>query len=130
MLFKKFKQYFVIAILAIFIGSFLPGIIAETLPHSGNNTNNLTVKSDLTEIFDEYLILIDYNEPMNPYIIMIYYYKDGSCSRIVFGIESVELHSLNLENKLIPVFDADNNFCGHGVKTRASSNLYIYIKSN
>jgi hypothetical protein len=107
-------------------------VVSGTFPNSVNYPNNSTSNYDLTEIFDEYLILIDYNEPMNPYILMNYYYKDGSCIRMVYGIKSTDLTLLDMdsENKLIPVFDSNNNLNGYGIKTSRSSNLYIFINSD
>ena len=84
---------------------------------------------EITETFDEYLILVNYNEPMNPYFIIVYYYNDGSCIRMVHGIESSSLDILELdfESGQIPVLNIENKICGHGIKIKTNSNLFIFV---
>jgi hypothetical protein len=131
MILKKFKLNIFIVILSILIVTILPNVVADPDSTPANYSNTITLNSDLNEIFDEYLILIDYNEPMNPYILMNYYYHDGSCTRMVYGIKSTNLNyfNLDLEKDLIPVYGDNNKIHGYGVRTKSTRNLFIFVET-
>ena len=127
---NKFKFYIIVSILILFIGAIFPTVVAGSLPESSDYQDPLTPFSGPVEIFTEFLIFIDYNEPMNPYVLMNYYYRDGSCVRMVYGIDATSLSpfDLELQTEVIPVLDMDNNIIGYGVKTKTNSNLFVFTK--
>jgi hypothetical protein len=119
-----------IVILTLFVVSFLPSAVNGSYPGSNELTKEESIDSDLFDLFDEYLTLINYNEPMNPYILLNYHYKDGSCARLVYGIRIVNLVSdnQNHDSEFIPILNDENNIVGWGLKTNANSNLFLFTK--
>ncbi|MCK5561441.1 MAG: hypothetical protein KAJ51_12635 [Thermoplasmata archaeon] len=133
---KKFtiniKASLILMILAIFLSIFVPGVVAEPRGGFENANYEHPIYNDITYNFDEYLTIVNYNEPMNPYVIMNYYYQDGSNVKIIYGVQGTVVASLNLDhqNNLIPVFDAYGNLVGYGVNPKLKSNLFIFVPIN
>jgi hypothetical protein len=124
----KFKLRFIIVIITLIFVSIVPSAVGASYSNPNDQSLQDTIDPDMFDIFDEYLILIDYNEPMNPYILMNYYYQDGSCVRLVYGIPTVNL-SLDgqiFDYELIPIFNYQNKIIGWGVKINTRSNLFIF----
>ena len=77
--------------------SFLvPGILAESHNPSKKSTLEAHTNADLTYHLELYFTIVTYNEPMNPWVQINYYYENGQHMRIIYGVDGTALPSLNL----------------------------------
>jgi len=105
----------------------VPMVLAQ--PTDASRKLDPSSNMELACNIDSYFALVDYNEPSNPYVVLNYYYENGSYIRMVFGIEKDLLPSLNLnhQNNVVQVFDKKGKLDGYGVGFKPKSKVFIYI---
>ncbi len=125
-LIKKFKAPMLLILLTILLSFLVPSVFSE--PINPSKRNEVPTNGDLAYNLDAYFMVVNYNEPSNPWILVNYYFENGSSIRMVLGIDRMVFPSLNLDyqNNFIQVFDKKGKVCGLGFKTGSKSNLFIY----
>jgi len=114
-------------VITILLSFIVPSVLAQPTDAS----RKLDSSSNLEMVYniDAYFAMVDYNEPSNPYVVMNYYYENGSHIRMVFGIERDLLPSLNLnyQNNVVQVFDKKGKLDGYGIGFKPKSRVFIYV---
>ena len=114
-------------VFAILMSFVVPSVLAQ--PADAARKLDSSSNAELAYNIEAYFALVDYNEPSNPYIVLNYYYENGSHIRMIFGIEKDVSPSLNLnyQNNVIQVFDKKGKLDGYGVGIKSKSKVFIYI---
>lgn len=115
-------------VIAVILMSFIvPSVLAQ--PADGSRKLDSSTDMDTAYGIDAFFAIADYNEPSNPYIVLNYYYENGSHIRIVFGIDRDLMPSLSLDyqNNVVQVFDRKGKLDGYGVGFKPKSKVFIYV---
>ena len=111
----------------ILLSFVVPSVLAQ--PEDPQKKLDAPVNSDLAYNLEAYFTIVNYNEPANPYVLINYYYENGSQITMIFGMERIVFPSLNLnfQYNYVQVFDNKGKLSGYGVRTRSKSNLYVFV---
>lgn len=126
---KKAKALILIMLLTIIMSFLVPTVLAQPDNLSKENLKEAPVNAELFFNLEAYFAVQNYNEPSNPWVLVNYYFENGSSIRMVFGIDRSVFPTLNLnyQNNYIQVFNKKNKVCGLGFKTKDKSNLFVYV---
>ncbi|UCG68399.1 MAG: hypothetical protein JSV09_11370 [Thermoplasmata archaeon] len=126
-LLKRFKVPLLLMLMTILLSFVVPSVLAT--PENPQKKFEAPVNSDLAYNMEAYFTLVNYNEPTSPWVLVNYYYENGSYIRMIFGVENVVFPSLdlNLQYNIVQVFDNKGKLSGYGFKTRSKSNLFIFV---
>lgn len=124
---KGLKVSLWLMILTILISFIVPSVLAQPVDASRKTDANAGI--DLTYDVDSYFALVNYNEPSNPYIVLNYYFENGSHIRMVHGVDIVIFPSLNLDyqNNVVRIFDKNGKLEGYGFGFRPKSRTYVFM---
>jgi hypothetical protein len=125
----KGKVPLFLMIFTILLTFLVPTILAQPANSSKEGQTEMPAGADLSLSFDAYFTVVNYNEPGSPFVLINYYFENGSSIRMVFGVDN-SLHpslNLNYQNNFIQVFDKKGKVCGMGFQSRGRSNLFIYV---
>ncbi len=114
-------------VFTILLSFVVPSVLAQ--PADASRKLDSSSNMELAYNIKTYFALVDYNEPSNPYVVLNYYYENGSYIRMVFGIDKDIFPSLNLnyQNNVVQVFDKKGKVDGYGVGFKPKSKVFIYI---
>jgi hypothetical protein len=113
-------------VLTILMSFLVPSILAA--PENHSKKLEASTNADLFYNLDPGFTIVNFNEPSNPWVLVNYYYDNGSHIRIIFSRDSVFFPSLdmNFQHNIVQVFDNKGKLSGYGVRTRSKSNLFIF----
>lgn len=126
---KRMRAPLLIMVLTILLSFLVPTILAQPANTSRDNQNDMPAPSDLSYNLDMYFTVVNYNEPSNPWVLINYYFDNGSSVRMVFGVDRNVFPSLNLDyqNNIIQIFDKKGKISGFGFQSKSRTNLFIYV---
>jgi hypothetical protein len=126
-LLKGKRAPLLLMVLTILFSFLAPTVLAQ--PDNPSKKFDMQSNQDLAYNLDTYFTMVDYNEPSNPYILINYYFENGSHVRMIFGVDKEVFPTLNLnyQSSLIQVFDNKGKIGGYGIRTRSKSNLFVYV---
>jgi hypothetical protein len=116
-------------VLTILMSFLVPTILAQPVNTSKDFETQNMYNSDLAYDLDAYFSMMNCNDPGNSYVLVNYYFENGSSIRMVFGVDNSIHPSLNLdyENNNIQVFDNKGKITGFGYQSKSKHNLFIYV---
>ena len=116
-------------VLTILMSFLVPTILAQPASTSKDYETEGQYNSDLAYDMDAYFSMMNCNDPGNSWVIVNYYYENGSSIRMVFGVDRIIHPSLNLdyENNNIQVFDNNGKITGFGYQSKSKTNLFVYV---
>ena len=125
---KGIRVPLLLVLFTILIGILVPTVLAQPADPR-DYSSEMPMNADLAYNLDAYFAVVNYNEPMNPWVQINYYYDNGSHIRMVFGIDRTIFPTLNLDfqNNMIQVFDRKGKLSGYGINLKGKTNLYIYV---
>lgn len=128
---KGIKASLWLMFLTILISFLVPSVLAQPDNQSERYESDMASNMDSAFALDMYFAVVNYNEPSNPYILINYYYDNGSYIRMIFGVDRTVFPSLNLDyqNNYIQVFDKKGKLSGYGIRTKTKSNLFVYVSA-
>ena len=128
-LFKRIRGPMFLIVLTILMSFLVPAILAEPVNTSKDYDTRDIYNSDLAYDLNAYFSMMNCNDPGNSYVLVNYYFENGSSIRMVFGVDSSLHPSLNLdyENNNIQVFDNKGKISGLGFQSKSKQNLFIYV---
>jgi hypothetical protein len=128
-LFKRIRAPMFLMVLTILLSFLVPTILAQPASPSRDYETNNIYNSDLAYDLDVYFSMMNCNDPGNSWVIVNYYFENGSSVRMVFGLDRTVFPSLNLDyqNNIIQVFDKKGKIDGFGFQSKSRSNLFIYV---
>ncbi len=126
---KRMRTPLVLMVLTIILSFFVPTVLAQPDNLSKDNLKDAPENADLFFNLEAYFAVQNYNEPSNPWVLVNYYFENGSSIRMVFGIDRSVFPTLNLDyqNNYVQVFDKKGKVCGLGFKTKDKYNLFVYV---
>ena len=124
---KKYKLPFLLMLFALVMSFIVPTFLAQPAVQQKDNENYSN--SDFSYCIDPNFMIVNYNEPSNPWVVVNYYYENGSHIRMVFVIDNTPSPTINLDyqGNTIEVFDKKGRLSGYGVRTNSKSNVYVYV---
>ena len=128
-LFKRIRAPMFLIVLTILMSFLVPTILAQPVNTSKNYETEGQYNSDLTYDMDAYFSMMNCNDPGNSWVIVNYYYENGSSIRMIFGVDRIIHPSLNLDyqNNNIQVFDNNGKITGFGYQSKSKANLFVYV---
>ncbi len=128
-LFKRIRAPMFLMVLTILMSFLVPAILAQPVNTSKDYETENLYNSDLAYDLDAYFSMMNCNDPGNSYVLVNYYFENGSSIRMVFGVDESIYPSLNLdyENNNIQVFDNKGKITGFGFQSKSKSNLFVYV---
>lgn len=128
-LFKRIRAPMFLMVLTILMSFLVPTILAQPASPSKDYETENIYNSDLIYDLDAYFSMMNCNDPGNSWVVVNYYFKNGSSIRMVFGVDRTIHPSLNLdyENNNIQVFDNKGKITGFGFQSKSRTNLFIYV---
>ncbi len=126
---RRAKVPILIMLLTVIMSFLVPTVLAQPDNLSKENLNKTPENGDLFFNLEAFFAVQNYNEPSNPWVLVNYYFENGSYIRMIFGIERSIFPTLNLnyQNNFIQVFDKRGKMCGLGFKSKDKSNLFVYV---
>jgi hypothetical protein len=128
-LFKRIRAPMFLMVLTILMSFLVPTLLAEPANTSRDYETENIYGSDLAYDLDAYFRMMNCNDPGNTWVIINYYFENGSSIRMVFGVHDRIHPSLNLDyqNSNIQVFDNKGKITGFGYQSKSRPNLFIYV---
>jgi hypothetical protein len=125
---KKAKAPILIMLFTIIMSFLVPTVLAQPDAISKESLKEAPENADLFFNLEAFFAVQNYNEPSNPWVLVNYYFDNGSSIRMVFGIDRSVFPTLNLDyqNNYIQVFDRKGKVCGLGFKSKDKSNLFVF----
>ncbi len=105
------KAPLLLMLFTILLSFLAPSVLAQPLDPS--KKYDMQANGDFAYDLDTYFGIVDFNEPSNPYVIINYYFENGSHIRMIFGVDRDVFPTLNLnyQNNWIQVFDTKGTCC-------------------
>ncbi len=124
---KKYKLPFLLMLFALVMSFIVPTFLAQPTVQQKDNENYSN--SDFSYCIDPGFMIVNYNEPSNPWVVVNYYYENGSQIRMVYVVDNTFSPTLDsdYQGNTIEVFDKYGRLSGYGIKTNSKSNIYVYV---
>ena len=128
-LFKRIRAPMFLMVLTILMTFLVPTILAQPASTSKDYETENPYNSDIMSDMDAYFRMMNCNDPGNSWVMVNYYFENGSSIRMVFGIDRTIHPSLNLNynSNYIQVFDNKGKITGFGYQSKSKANLFIYV---
>ncbi len=116
-------------VLTILMTFLVPTILAQPASTSKDYETNSLYNSDIMSDMDAYFRMMNCNDPGNTWVMVNYYFENGSSIRMVFGVDRTVHPSLNLnyQNNYIRVFDNKGKIMGFGYQSRSLRRIYLFM---